>query len=73
MVGNGKDGEGKRQGRESESAGYVIVSEGGEEGWKLEKMEGWKKGNTEEWERREWRKGGDCLNHRLRGLHGFHG
>ena len=46
---------------------------GGEEGWKLEKMEGWKKGNTEEWERREWRKGGDCLNHRLRGLHGFHG
>ena len=29
-------------------------------------------GRMEGWGRREWRKGGDCLNHRLRGLHGFH-
>ena len=31
-----------------------------------------KDGRMEGWERRRWRKGGDCLNHRLRGLHGFH-
>ena len=67
--GGGREEGWKRGNREGEMAGYVIVSEGGEEGWKLEKMEGWKKGNTEEWERREWRKGGDCLNHRLRGFH----